>query len=97
MPSDTEQTYKNTLEFAKKINSSFAQFSVFTPYPGTPIFSEYENIITKNKYESFTQWDLVFKNPNFTEQKVKELLSYSYASYYLRFNWIIKYIYQKFR
>ena len=97
MPSDTEETYKKTLKFAKKINSSFAQFSVFTPYPGTPIFHEYENIITKNKYESFTQWDLVFKNPNFTEQKVKELLSYSYASYYLRLNWIIKYIYQKFR
>ena len=97
MPSDTEETYRRTLEFSKKINSTYAQFSVFTPYPGTPVFQEYENIITKSKFESFTQWDLVFKNPNFTEKKVKELLSYSYLSYYLRFNWIIKYIIQKFK
>ena len=97
MPSDTEKTFNETLEFAKKINSTYAQFSVFTPYPGTPVYQEYENIITKNTFESFTQWDLVFKNPNFTEQKVKELLSFSYSSYYLRFSWIIKYIIQKFR
>ncbi len=97
MPSDTEETYKATLNFSKKINSTYAQFSVFTPYPGTPIFKEYENIITKRKLESFTQWDLVFKNPNFTEKKVKELLSYSYLSYYLRLNWIIKYISQLFK
>ena len=43
----------------KKINSSYAQFSVFTPYPGTPVFNEYKDKITKNKYEDFTQWQLV--------------------------------------
>ena len=25
-----------------KVNSSYAQFSVFTPYPGTPVYKEYE-------------------------------------------------------
>ena len=41
MPTDTIETFKKTIEFSKKIKSSYAQFSVFTPYPGTPIFKEY--------------------------------------------------------
>ena len=34
-----------TVDYAIKINSSYAQFSVFTPYPGTPVYKEYEDKI----------------------------------------------------
>ena len=32
LPSDTEETYLKTLKFSKLIASTYAQFSVFTPY-----------------------------------------------------------------
>ena len=44
-PPDTEKTINNTIEYAKSLNTSFAQFSVWTPYPGTPIFKKFEDKI----------------------------------------------------
>ena len=97
MPTDSPNNFLKTVNYAKKINSSFAQFSVFTPYPGTPAFSEYKKIITKKKYEEFTQWQLVFKHKNFKENDVSKLLNFSYRSYYFRITWIKKYIRNKIR
>ena len=97
MPTDSPNNFLKTVNYAKEINSSFAQFSVFTPYPGTPAFSEYKKIITKKKYEEFTQWQLVFKHKNFKENDVLKLLNFSYRSYYLRITWIKKYIRNKIR
>ena len=97
MPTDSPNNFLKTVNYAKKINSSFAQFSVFTPYPGTPAFPEYKKIITKKKYEEFTQWQLVFKHKNFKENDVLKLLNFSYRSYYLRITWIKKHIRNKIR
>ena len=48
-PTDDENSIMKTINYAKKLNTTFAQFSVWTPYPGTPVFKEYENrIIAKN-------------------------------------------------
>ena len=41
-PKDTIETCKATINYAKQINSIITQFTVFTPYPGTPSFKEYE-------------------------------------------------------
>ena len=90
LPTDTEKTYSETLNFAKKISSTYAQFSVFTPYPGTPVFKEYEDKITTWKYEDFNQWQLVFNHENFDKDKIRKLLDMSYRKYYFRFSWIFK-------
>ena len=96
MPTDTMTSYKETVNYAKKINSSYAQFSVFTPYPGTPVFNEYKDKITKKKYEDFTQWQLVFKHNNFTENDIINLLDYSFMKYYLNPKWIFSFLKKKF-
>ena len=38
-PTDNEKTIMNTINYAKKLNTTFAQFSVWTPYPETPVFA----------------------------------------------------------
>jgi len=91
MPSDTKEKFMSTLEYAKKINSFYAQFSVFTPYPGTPAFKNYESLITQKKLENFNQWKLVFKHPGFSENDVRNLLAYSYRAYYLNIKWIFRF------
>ena len=95
LPEDTEETYLKTLEYAKLVNSSYAQFSVFTPYPGTPSYEDYKNKILTNKYENFTQWQLIFEHKNFSAKKINELLSKSYTDYYLNIKWFIKYMKNK--
>ena len=96
LPTDTKDTFKKTLDYAKKINSMYAQFSVFTPYPGTPAFENYEKKINVKKYENFTQWELVFDHPNFNNSEIRQILENSYKEYYLRTKWIFKFIKKKF-
>ena len=91
MPSDTKEKFKNTVKFAKKVKSSYAQFSVFTPYPGTPVFNEYKDKINSSKFEDFTQWQLVFDHKNLSKQ-YSELLNYSLKEYYTNPLWIIHFI-----
>ena len=69
LPTDTEKTYLKTLNFSKKISSTYAQFSVFTPYPGTPAYEGYKDKIIAPRYEDFNQWQLVFKHENFDKKK----------------------------
>ena len=95
LPEDTEETYLRTLDYAKIINSSYAQFSVFTPYPGTPSYLDYKDLILTDKYENFTQWQLIFRHKNFSKKKINELLSKSYTDYYLNIKWLIKYMKNK--
>ena len=95
LPSDTEATYKKTVKYAQTINSSYAQFSVFTPYPGTPVFTEYKDKIFVKNYEDYTQFQLIFKHENFTPEKIIELLNYSYRQYYTNPKWFIHFIIRK--
>ena len=89
LPKDTKETFQKTIKYASKLCSSYAQFSVFTPYPGTPAFKDYKDIITKTKFENFNQWQLVFKHPNFTEGDIRNLLAHSYRAYYLNFKCLL--------
>ena len=34
---EKRKKFLKTVDYAPKVNSSYAQFSVFTPYPGTPV------------------------------------------------------------
>ena len=91
-PTDTEESVMKTINYSKKLNTTFAQFSVWTPYPGTPVFKEFEDKITADKFEKFDQYNLVFKHNKFAPEKVRQLLSSCYTKYYGRFNWFLKFI-----
>ena len=90
-PTDNEESMMKTINYAKKLNTTFSQFSVWTPYPGTPVFKEYENEITAEKYEQFDQYHLVFNHKKLNQQIIRKYLSKAYTSYYLRINWLYKY------
>lgn len=92
-PSDTEESMNNTINYAKKLNTTYAQFSVWTPYPGTPVYQEYKDKILAKKYEDYDQYNLVYKNTNLSETKVRKYLERAYEKFYLRFNWAKKFIF----
>lgn len=94
-PSDDEKSVNATINYAKKLNTEYAQFSIWTPYPGTPAFKDYENILTTTNYEHFDQYRLVYKHQNLTGEKLRDLLSSAYTKYYFRLSWITKYSLKK--
>mgnify|MGYP001178843901 CR=1 FL=1 len=83
-PEDTEESVKNTIDYSIKLSNQLVQYSVFTPYPGTPIFNHYENKITENNYEQFNQYNLTFKHRNLDNTKIKYLKNYGYKRFYFR-------------
>lgn len=89
IPGETPNTCKQTIDYALKINSYGAQFSVFTPYPGTPLFLEYKNKLLTHNFENFTQWHLVFKHENLSQKQIRKILNSAYTRYYTRPSWII--------
>ncbi len=90
-PTDTDDTINKTINYSKKLNTTYAQFSVWTPYPGTPIFNEYKDKITVKNYDEFDQYNLVYNHNLFNKKNIRNYLSKAYSSYYLRINWLLKY------
>ena len=90
-PTDTDETINKTINYSKKLNTTYAQFSVWTPYPGTPVFNEYKDKIIAEKYDEFDQYHLVYKHELFSNKNIRNYLSKAYSSYYLRINWLFKY------
>lgn len=96
LPGDTKEAFFNTLEYAKRLNTLFAQISVFTPYPGTPAFKDFEKSVTAERFEEFTQYDLVFDHATFTPSQIRKLLGFAYRAYYTRPRWVWKYLTMRF-
>ncbi len=85
-PEDTEQTIKNTVKYAKVLPNQLVQFSVFTPYPGTPIYQNYSDKITAKKFEEFNQYNLIYEHSNLDNDKLNKLKKYAYWSCYFNFS-----------
>ena len=84
-PEDTEETIKKTIQYSIELPNQLVQYSVFTPYPGTPVFNIYENNIIEHNMEKYNQYNLVFKHKNLDNRKINRLKNYGYRKFYFRF------------
>ena len=73
---------KTTIKYSKYLPNQLVQYSVFTPYPGTPIYKTFENKITEKKYEHFNQYNLVYKHNTLSNNNLIELKNLGYRSFY---------------
>ena len=56
LPGETEETIRQTIDFAKKLPLDIALFHVAAPYPGTPFFFE---VVENNWFRAGTRWEQV--------------------------------------
>ena len=98
IPTETFEDELKTVEFAKAIKTTFAQFSVLSPYYGTKV---YEDSIQKGWYrevDAQNPLDKDFKRPviisdNWDEEKLQKILKVAYRKFYLRPMYIAKLIF----
>lgn len=85
-PWETVNDMKTTIKFAIKLDPDYAQFTVATPYPGTPLFefAKKENLIEDWNWEDYTTIKPVMRGYNFTRELVHKMLRYAYRVFYLR-------------
>jgi radical SAM superfamily enzyme YgiQ (UPF0313 family) len=97
LPEDNKTTVRNAIDYAKNLKASYGQFCVFTPYPGTPAYKDYESKIVTNRYEDYTQWQLVFQHPQLSAADIRNLLTTAYIEYYFNARWISRFLYDKLK
>ncbi|TNF32232.1 MAG: radical SAM protein, partial [Deltaproteobacteria bacterium] len=90
LPFDTEESIKENIKYAKKLNTLGAQFCLLTPYPGTPIFEQYKNRLITKDWNQFTEYRPIIKNDNLPPGKLLKLRDFAYRSYYTNPFWMMK-------
>ena len=81
LPGETQNTIKQTIEFAKRLPLDKAWFNVLVPYPGTEVFAMY----SKNKSRNSIQWDNIDTNSGMIAEGIEyEDLSGSDLIYWQR-------------
>jgi len=90
LPADTEQSIKNNIRGALKVNSDFATFSILVPYPGTKIMEMAESgtdglvLLTKDWRLYGKQLGCALETKNLNRKKLEKLQRSAYYRYYLR-------------
>ncbi len=73
-----------TIDFAKDLSPTFAQFKLLTPYPGTPLWKQMAPRVTETDWEKFDGYTPVFEHPNLTRDQLQFLLGAAYTHFYMR-------------
>ena len=81
---ETENDILQTIDFSKKLNLSFAQFSVLTPMPGTHLYDEVRDKITDKNWDNYDGLHNVFTLNHVPKKKVEKFVYKAYASFYLQ-------------
>ncbi len=80
-PSDDRSTCLSTIDYACNLGLDLAQFSIFTPYPGTPFFDRGETNRAFSNYEECNQYNLVYDHPTISKKEARDLLQTAYMSF----------------
>lgn len=87
-PTDTWDSVMATIEFAKELSPTYAQFKLLTPYPATPLWKQMESSIVETDWERFDGFTPTFEHPNLTAKQLRFLLGAAYTHYYMRPSYI---------
>jgi len=89
---DNWQSIAATIDYAADLGSTFAQFKILTPYPGTPMFKQIEPLLTESDWEKYDGYTPTFRHPNMTERELKFLLGAAYKRFYMRPSYLANFL-----
>lgn len=92
-PTETEETIKETIKFAKKIPVDDFQITIFTPLPGSEAYfvadkyGEFED-----DWEKMSMWEPVFVPNGLTKEKLKYYQKRAFREFYFRPKIMLSYL-----
>ncbi len=86
MPEDTRESMNKTIAFVKKLNPSYALYSLATPYPGTRFYNETfkKNLINIKDWSKYTLIDPVLETIDCTSAELRSIQKKAFIKFYLR-------------
>ncbi|MBS3096368.1 radical SAM protein [Candidatus Woesearchaeota archaeon] len=91
-PDDTHKTISDTISYAKRLNTSIANFTVATPYPGTVFYENVKDDIFEKDLNKWDAFHSVFKHKNLSKEEIESYNDKMFIWYYLRLRYIAAYI-----
>ena len=81
---DTKDVFETTLKTIKKMKIDIADFSILTPFPGTPIFNclKKENRLITNDWSKYNMHNVVFKPKNMSKEELQNGVIRMYSEFY---------------
>lgn len=100
LPTETRKESLETINFAKKLDAAWSQFTVTVPYPGTELFelAKKDNTLKSYNWEDYRTWagwtesDAVFVPAGRSAAELKELQKQALREFYLRPGTILKFL-----
>jgi anaerobic magnesium-protoporphyrin IX monomethyl ester cyclase len=97
-PNETLQDIKETINFAKRLDTDYASFNITNIFPGSPLYEEMrkKNLISENIWEEFTlgRKELpVYLPEGVKRRELEKMIGVAFRSFYFR----PKIIYRKFK
>jgi anaerobic magnesium-protoporphyrin IX monomethyl ester cyclase len=89
---DNWESVAATIDYATDLGSTFAQFKILTPYPGTPMFRQLEPLLTEPDWEKFDGYTPTFTHPNLTHRELTFLLGAAYTRFYVRPSYLANFL-----
>jgi radical SAM superfamily enzyme YgiQ (UPF0313 family) len=81
-----------TIDYSTELGSTFAQFKMLTPYPGTPMFKQLEPLLTETDWEKYDGYSVTFRHPNLTQRELQFLLGAAYKRFYMRPSYLANFL-----
>ncbi|ACM20260.1 radical SAM domain iron-sulfur cluster-binding oxidoreductase with cobamide-binding-like domain [Geotalea daltonii FRC-32] len=81
---ETAKDVERTIQMAVDLNTNIAQFSILTPYPGTPLYRELKERIFLKRWKFYDALHLVFRHPRINRHLLQFLLIKAYLRFYRR-------------
>ena len=94
-PWQTIEDMKNTVKFAINLDTDYAQFTVATPYPGTPLFqlAKRLKLIRIWDWSQYTTIQPVMRGFKFCLKDAGKILTWAYRKFYLRPKYMVRTIF----
>lgn len=93
-PGETAKEMDQTIDFSIKLDPDYSQFSILTPFPGTPVFYELKQkeLLDTEDWSKYTVLDSVIKYEKLglSRQLVERKLAKAYLKFYARPGYLIK-------
>jgi radical SAM superfamily enzyme YgiQ (UPF0313 family) len=89
---DTEDSIEELIRFAMDLDSTYANFKILTPYPGTPQFKQLKPLVFETDWEKFDGYTLTFRHPVLTPRRARLMLGKAYSRYFCRPSQLCNYV-----
>jgi anaerobic magnesium-protoporphyrin IX monomethyl ester cyclase len=91
VPGETQETVRETIEFAKELNASSTQFAVAIPHPGTALYEECKanGWLTSEDWADYTSENSLIETEWLSADQVEQARIRAYREYYYRPSYIV--------